>query len=153
MGAVSGMLRNAWPQGNFMFDPANHRDFLGAILGTGDLGLRGSQMAQTCCWLGNTRTGDKEASRVHSLHNGCPLLPFGTPRLSHLAVGSSFLCALVSCCAATCTSLLPTGVVREKVGDILVQGERGAQVLVCPELVEHFEVRLQGGACQPHERI
>ncbi len=46
--------------GNFLFDPANHRDFLGAILGT--------------------------------------------------------------------------GIVREKVGDLLVLGERGAQVLVVPEL-------------------
>jgi photosystem II S4 domain protein len=54
--------------GNFLFDPATHRDFLGAILGT--------------------------------------------------------------------------GVVREKVGDILVLGERGAQVLVVPELVEFFQQSL-----------
>ncbi|XTZ11150.1 MAG: YlmH/Sll1252 family protein, partial [cyanobacterium endosymbiont of Rhopalodia yunnanensis] len=46
--------------GNFLFDPANHRDFLGAILGT--------------------------------------------------------------------------GIVREKIGDILVLGERGAQVIVVPEI-------------------
>lgn len=38
---------------------------------------------------------------------------------------------------------LPTaGVVREKVGDILVLGEAGAQILVDPDLVEHFEVRM-----------
>ena len=48
--------------GNFLFDPATHRDFLGAILGT--------------------------------------------------------------------------GIVREKVGDIIVLGERGAQVIVVPEMVE-----------------
>lgn len=54
--------------GNFLFDSANHRDFLGAILGT--------------------------------------------------------------------------GVAREKVGDILVTGEQGAQVLVAPELVGHFETAL-----------
>jgi photosystem II S4 domain protein len=54
--------------GNFLFDPANHRDFLGAILGT--------------------------------------------------------------------------GIVREKVGDILVLGERGAQVLVLPEMVEFLETSL-----------
>lgn len=54
--------------GNFLFDPANHRDFLGAILGT--------------------------------------------------------------------------GVVREKVGDILVLGERGAQVIVVPELAEFLETAL-----------
>ncbi len=50
--------------GNFLFDPATHRDFLGAILGT--------------------------------------------------------------------------GVVRDKVGDVLVLGERGAQIIVVPELVEFF---------------
>lgn len=54
--------------GNFLFDPATHRDFLGAILGT--------------------------------------------------------------------------GLVREKVGDILVLGERGAQALVVPELVEFLEMNL-----------
>lgn len=33
---VSSLLRNAArPPGNFMFDPATHRDFLGALLGTG----------------------------------------------------------------------------------------------------------------------
>eukprot|EP00775_Hariotina_reticulata_P014407 gene14407-14513_t len=55
-------------KGNFMFDPATHRDFLGAILGT--------------------------------------------------------------------------GVVRDRVGDILLQGEGGAQVLVDPALVDHFEASL-----------
>jgi photosystem II S4 domain protein len=33
-------------------------------------------------------------------------------------------------------SLLGTGLVREKVGDIIVLGERGAQAIVVPELVE-----------------
>lgn len=54
--------------GNFLFDPATHRDFLGAILGT--------------------------------------------------------------------------GIVREKVGDILVLGERGAQAIVVPEMVEFLETNL-----------
>jgi photosystem II S4 domain protein len=54
--------------GNFLFDPATHRDFLGAILGT--------------------------------------------------------------------------GIVRDKVGDILVLGERGAQVIVVPEMVEFLETSL-----------
>ncbi|MEQ8956337.1 MAG: photosystem II S4 domain protein [Coleofasciculus sp. C2-GNP5-27] len=55
-------------EGNFLFDPATHRDFLGAILGT--------------------------------------------------------------------------GIVREKVGDIIVLGERGAQVIVVPEIVEFLEMHL-----------
>lgn len=54
--------------GNFLFDPANHRDFLGAILGS--------------------------------------------------------------------------GIVREKVGDIIVLGERGAQAIVVPEMVEFLETNL-----------
>jgi RNA-binding protein YlmH len=55
-------------QGNFMFDAATHRDFLGAILGT--------------------------------------------------------------------------GIDRCKVGDIILVGETGAQILVAEELVEHFEMSL-----------
>ncbi len=54
--------------GNFLFDPANHRDFLGAILAT--------------------------------------------------------------------------GIVREKVGDILVLGERGAQVFVVPEIADFLQSNL-----------
>ena len=55
-------------EGNFLFDPATHRDFLGATLGT--------------------------------------------------------------------------GIVREKVGDILVLGDRGAQAIVVPELVEYLQINL-----------
>lgn len=39
-------------------------------------------------------------------------------------------------------ALLGTGIVREKVGDILVLGERGAQAIVVPELVEFLEMSL-----------
>ncbi len=55
-------------QGNFLFDPASHRDFLGAILGT--------------------------------------------------------------------------GIVREKTGDLLVLGERGAQGIIVPEMVEFLQIHL-----------
>ncbi|MBF2047652.1 MAG: photosystem II S4 domain protein [Elainella sp. C42_A2020_010] len=55
--------------GNFLFDPASHRDFLGAILGT--------------------------------------------------------------------------GIVREKVGDIIVLGERGAQAIVVPDMVEFLTLNLK----------
>ncbi|MEM6254138.1 MAG: photosystem II S4 domain protein [Cyanobacteria bacterium P01_D01_bin.156] len=39
-------------------------------------------------------------------------------------------------------ALLGTGIVREKVGDIIVLGERGAQIIVVPELVEFLEMSL-----------
>jgi photosystem II S4 domain protein len=39
-------------------------------------------------------------------------------------------------------ALLGTGIVREKVGDIIVLGERGAQAIVIPELVEFLEMSL-----------
>lgn len=39
-------------------------------------------------------------------------------------------------------ALLGTGLVRDKVGDILVLGERGAQAIVVPELVEFLEMSL-----------
>jgi photosystem II S4 domain protein len=39
-------------------------------------------------------------------------------------------------------ALLGTGIVREKVGDILVAGERGAQAIVIPELAEFLTLSL-----------
>jgi photosystem II S4 domain protein len=39
-------------------------------------------------------------------------------------------------------SMLGTGIVREKAGDIIVLGERGAQAIVVPELVEFLEMSL-----------
>lgn len=40
-------------------------------------------------------------------------------------------------------AMLGTGIVREKTGDIIVLGERGAQAVVAPELVEFLEMSLQ----------
>ena len=39
-------------------------------------------------------------------------------------------------------SILGTGIVRDKIGDIIVMGEQGAQILTVPELVGHFETSL-----------
>ena len=39
-------------------------------------------------------------------------------------------------------AILGTGLVREKIGDIIVLGERGAQVIVLPEIVEFLETAL-----------
>jgi len=40
-------------------------------------------------------------------------------------------------------AMLGTGIVRDKTGDIIVTGERGAQAIVVPELVEFLEMNLQ----------
>nr|XP_043628548.1 uncharacterized protein LOC122599982 isoform X2 [Erigeron canadensis] len=40
-------------------------------------------------------------------------------------------------------SILGTGIVRDKVGDILLQGEKGAHVLVVPELVDFLTMSLE----------
>lgn len=40
-------------------------------------------------------------------------------------------------------SILGSGIVREKTGDIIVLGERGAQAIVVPELVEYLEMHLK----------
>ncbi|MEO3707314.1 photosystem II S4 domain protein [Trichormus azollae] len=40
-------------------------------------------------------------------------------------------------------AMLGTGIVREKTGDIIVFGERGAQVIVVPELTEFLEMSLK----------
>lgn len=39
-------------------------------------------------------------------------------------------------------AILGTGIERSKVGDIIIMGETGAQILVAAELVEHFEQSL-----------
>jgi len=39
-------------------------------------------------------------------------------------------------------SILGTGIVRDKIGDILVLGERGAQVIVVPEIVDFLTMSL-----------
>lgn len=40
-------------------------------------------------------------------------------------------------------AILGTGIVRDKTGDIIVLGERGAQAIVVPELVEFLEMNLK----------
>ena len=40
-------------------------------------------------------------------------------------------------------AMLGTGIVREKTGDVIVLGERGAQAIVVPELVEFLAMNLQ----------
>jgi photosystem II S4 domain protein len=40
-------------------------------------------------------------------------------------------------------AMLGTGIIREKTGDIIVLGERGAQAIVVPELVEFLEINLK----------
>ncbi|BBD64020.1 RNA-binding S4 domain-containing protein [Nostoc commune NIES-4072] len=40
-------------------------------------------------------------------------------------------------------AMLGTGIVREKTGDVIVLGERGAQAIVAPELVEFLELNLK----------
>ena len=81
-----------------MFDPATHRDFLGAILNTGversKVNIAGARLIMRTC-------------------------PAGRAAWQHSA---SVVCA--------------------KVGDILVTGETGAQILVAGELVPHFEQSL-----------
>lgn len=94
-------------RGNFLFDPATHRDFLGAPLWGG----------QGASWW-ERRSPDSVAW----------------------------------CCAGPCTATHPaaphagaclgTGIERGKVGDILVTGEQGAQILCTPNLVEHLESAL-----------
>ncbi len=40
-------------------------------------------------------------------------------------------------------AMLGTGIVREKTGDIIILGERGAQAIVVPELAEFLTMNLQ----------
>lgn len=40
-------------------------------------------------------------------------------------------------------AMLATGIVRDKTGDIIVLGERGAQAIIVPELIEFLEMNLK----------
>ena len=40
-------------------------------------------------------------------------------------------------------AMLGAGIVREKTGDVIVLGERGAQAIACPEIAEFLEMSLQ----------
>lgn len=50
-------------------------------------------------------------------------------------------------------AILNTGIVRDKVGDILVLGDRGAQALVVPELVPFLQVHLTSVRTVPVEIV
>lgn len=102
-------------KGNFMFDPASHRDFLGAILGTGEGVLCLESLSSDMGFL--------------SMVAVCTCSKFQPPVL-HIHLISIILNTDHVTCA---------GVVRDRVGDILLQGEAGAQILVDPELLEHLE--------------
>ena len=76
--AVSGDLAQAGAvaalsvRGNFMFDPATHRDFLGALLGTGIerqkvLSAWQSHWSPSKCWLAHQMT----LTLAHCLHGYC----------------------------------------------------------------------------------
>lgn len=39
-------------------------------------------------------------------------------------------------------AMLGTGIIRDKTGDVIVLGERGAQAIVVPELVEFLEMNI-----------
>lgn len=41
--------------------------------------------------------------------------------------------------AAPAQAVLGTGIERSRVGDIIVQGERGAQVVTTPEMAEYLQ--------------
>lgn len=86
-------------QGNFMFDPATHRDFLG---------VRGHFVKlSTCCAV----------------------------RAALIRLGVVLRCALFTALTLRlppCQAVLGTGIERNRVGDIVIQGERGAQARNSP---------------------
>lgn len=95
--------------GNFMFDAATHRDFLGAVLGTG------LDRAKACpC----SRAAAAAAAEVClSQHVEC-LNTLGRTQQRKVFDASSVT------------------IVALQVGDILVLGDRGAQLLVAPQLAD-----------------
>ncbi len=80
------------------------------------------------------------SSLVRPVAEGC--LPWQLGGVSALEISGNFMFDPIThrdVLGACCTG---TGVVRGKIGDILVHGEQGAQMLVAPDLVEHFQMFL-----------
>ena len=81
-----------------------------------------------------------ERQRVAIARIDLPLDPTSVP-LAALEIAGNFLFDSASH-RDFLGSILGTGIVREKVGDIIVLGERGAQAVVSPDLVEFLEMSL-----------
>lgn len=69
---------------------------------------------------------------IDSSHVNLNVLEIAGNFLFDTATHRDFLGAMLGC-----------GIVREKTGDLIVLGERGAQVIVVPELVEYLELHLK----------
>ncbi len=90
-----------------------------------------------CAWGGYPQA---ERVRVAVAPLDMPLSPADVP-LTLLGVAGNFLFDPASH-RDFLGAIVGTGLVREKVGDILVLGERGAQVIVVPELGEFLRTHL-----------
>lgn len=117
-------------KGNFIFDTATHRDFLGG------------------CAIRHTRA----RAAWRGWHAGLPRAMHAPlqPAARH-AQPTSLLSAPPNPNLPNLTRLagacLGTGVDRSRVGDIIIVGEQGAQILCTPNLAEHLEGALtQAGA-------
>lgn len=104
-------------KGSFMFDPASHRDFLGAGQSRRGTAAAGPALRMPCTslWL--------LGPELPTPADTSP--PRSPPR-----------------CAPLAGACLGTGIERSKVGDIILCGEQGAQILCAPTLVEHLESTL-----------
>lgn len=81
-----------------------------------------------------------ERQRVVVARSDLPLVPEQV-EVTVLAIAGNFLFDTASH-RDFLGAILGTGLVREKVGDILVLGERGAQAIVVPEVAEFLELHL-----------
>lgn len=91
-------------EGNFLFDKAGHRDFLGAVLGTG-------------------------ISREKVRGCGCVCIIYEIVGMIDMATNHTNTPNQRSS---------PPQKNTHQVGDILIQGERGAHVIVAPEVAEYI---------------
>ena len=144
-------------RGNFMFDPATHRDFLGKRSRQAAGQAAGQQWLPNLCRAAMARPHAAAAAalRLHA-HRDIklpPSQPFNWPLPirphAHPHAQTPSLHRPSPLCPAPppappppAGACLGTGIDRDKVGDILITGEQGAQILVAPNLVEHLMVAL-----------
>ena len=121
--------------GNFTFDAATHPDFLGACLGTG------TQLQVYTLHPGSCSIADESQSCMASCDPVSYRHALGKLAGSMHVQWTSWQDAELG---------YDAGIDRGRVGDVLINGEKGAHILVAADLVQYLEDNLtQASCCQP----
>ncbi|KAG5181793.1 hypothetical protein JKP88DRAFT_257865 [Tribonema minus] len=124
--AAASALRNWELMATDFLTPPEYNVMLNVLEGLVDL--------QAIAWGGHE---EAERRRMFFAHDGVDMATSVAVGVVALEVGGQFLFDMADH-RDYLGSILGTGIERQKVGDILVQGERGAQVLCHPDIADYL---------------